>query len=180
MKKIGFMAIICLFAFALVGCGPDDVSTGAEDASGNEENKQNDQGKNDGEKRTTVNETKDVGGLKVTVAEVVVREDKIDVGINLENTASHPITIYPDMDGKIVIPDMQMQLTANMFMGDSVGGDVSAGVKQDGVLSFTTDNNKKLTTDEVKSFNLELGEVVHGETYSTLGKIQFEIAMDGE
>ncbi|MBH8595855.1 hypothetical protein I8U20_10980, partial [Thermoactinomyces intermedius] len=129
MKKIGLIGLSMLL---LAGCGPDDVDTGVK--ATNEQTKQEVKAEKADEKRFKANASTEALGVKVNIAEVVIKPDRIEVGMNLENTNSDQVTWWPDQEGKIVVGDKQ--LNANMFMGDSVGGEIAGGVKQNGVLTF--------------------------------------------
>lgn len=146
------LGIILLGSTLLVeGCGPDDVDTGA----GSEKVEA---GEADGdEKRFKADASTEVLGVKVNIAEVVIKPDKLEVGMNLENTNSDQVNWYPDQEGKAIIGDRQ--LDANMFMGGEIGGEIAGGVKQDGVLVFPTPNNFKLDHKEIKEIKLNLGEI---------------------
>lgn len=145
------LGIILLGSTLLVGCGPDDVDTGA----GSEKVEA---GEADGdEKRFKADASTEVLGVKVNIAEVVIKPDKLEVGMNLENTNSDQVNWYPDQEGKAIIGDRQ--LDANMFMGGVIGGEIAGGVKQDGVLVFPTPNNFKLDHKEIKEIKLNLGEI---------------------
>jgi hypothetical protein len=61
-----------------------------------------------------------------------------------------------------------------MFMGDSVGGKIAGGVKQNGVLTFLTNNNDCLDPKSVKEIKMDLGEVMSSDFMNT-NKVEFEI-----
>lgn len=138
------------FSLVVMGCAPDDVDTGAPDSEAEAAD-------NKDEKRFKANTSTEALGVKVTIAEVVIKPDKLEIGMNLENTNSDEVNWYPDQEGKAVIGDKQ--LDANMFMGGEIGGEIAGGVKQDGVLVFPTPNNFKLDHKEIKEIKLNLGEI---------------------
>lgn len=167
MKKIGLIGLSMLL---LAGCGPDDVDTGVK--ATNEQTKQEVKAEKADEKRFKANASTEALGVKVNIAEVVIKPDRIEVGMNLKNTNSDQVTWWPDQEGKIVVGDKQ--LNANMFMGDSVGGEIAGGVKQNGVLTFLTNNNDRLDPKSVKEIKMDLGEVMSSDFMNTK-KVEFEI-----
>ncbi|SMO73571.1 hypothetical protein [Melghirimyces algeriensis] len=149
-KVLGIILIVSSLVF--VGCAPEDVDTGAEDKK-----VEADKAVNKNEKRFKAGASTEVLGVKVNIAEVVIKPDKIEIGMNLENTNSNEVNWYPDQEGKAIIGDKQ--LDANMFMGGDIGGEIAGGVKQDGVLVFPTPNNSKLDPEKIEKIKLDLGEI---------------------
>ena len=167
MKK--FIPIIALLVFALVGCSPSDVDTGVESTDSDTEAVAE---KSDSEKRFKANESSEVLGVKINIAEIVIKPDRIEVGMNLENTNSDQISWFPDQEGKAIVGDKQ--LNANMFMGDSIGGEVAGGVKQNGVLVFLANNKDKIDPNAIKELKLDLGEIMSGD-FTKTEKVEFNI-----
>lgn len=164
-KALGIILIGSTLVF--VGCTPKDVDTG----TGGEKVEA---GEADGKdvKRFKASETTEVLGVKVNIAEVVIKPDKLEVGMNLENTNPDEVNWYPDQEGKAIIGDKQ--LDANMFMGGDIGGEISGGVKQDGVLVFPTPNNSKLNPEEIKEIQLNLGEITSSD-FTKSDKVQIKV-----
>lgn len=160
------LGIILVGSTLLVGCGPDDVDTG----SGSEVSA--DKADSKDAKRFKADASTEVLGVKVNIAEVVIKPDKLEVGMNLENTNPDEVNWYPDQEGKAIIGDKQ--LDANMFMGGDIGGEIAGGVKQDGVLVFPTPNNSKLDTEEIKEIQLNLGEISSSD-FSRTDKVQIKV-----
>ncbi|KYQ86009.1 MULTISPECIES: hypothetical protein [unclassified Thermoactinomyces] len=87
MKKIGLIGLSMLL---LAGCGPDDVDTGVK--ATNEQTKQEVKAEKADEKPFNSNASTEALGVKVNIAEVVIKPDRIEVGMNLENTNSDQVT----------------------------------------------------------------------------------------
>ncbi len=95
--------------------------------------------------------------MKVNLGDVKIMKDKVNVGLNIENTTDKVLNFYPDQ-GNAVVGDMQ--LSANMFLTDGeVGGEVQGGVKQDGVLEFAVPEGKELDINNIKEIKLNFGDV---------------------
>lgn len=142
-------------ALALAACGStDDVSTGSSDSK----NKKTEEKKDDGSKKVDASsQSTEVLGMKVSLGDVKIMKDKINVGLNIENTTDKALSFYPDQ-GNAVIDSMQ--LSANMFLTDGeVGGDVQGGVKQEGVLEFSAPEGKEIDVDSVKEIKLNFGDI---------------------
>ena len=167
MKKTVFVGII-LLSLLLAGCGgPTDVDTGV-----GEKQVEAEKSDSKSEKRFKADKSTEVLGVKVNIAEVVIESDRIEVGMNLENTNSDQVTWFPDQDGKAIVGDKQ--LNANMFMGDSIGGEIAGGVKQNGVLVFLANDKDKIDPKSVKEIKLDLGEITTHD-YMKSKKVQFTL-----
>lgn len=166
MKKLVLSLVLVGALVGLVGCGPDDVDTGVGEQKAEAEKPDGD------EKRFKANKSTEVLGVKVNIAEVVIESDRIEVGMNLENTNSDQVTWFPDQDGKAIVGDKQ--LNANMFMGDSIGGEIAGGVKQNGVLVFLANDKDKIDPKSVKEIKLDLGEITTHD-YMKSKKVQFTL-----
>jgi len=169
MKKGLVSAFAGVVSLSLIfsGCAPADVDTGA----GNNQVKA-DEADTQKEKRFQANKSTEVLGVKVHIAEVVIKPDRIEVGMNLENTNPDQVTWFPDQEGKAIVEDKQ--LNANMFMGDQIGGEIASGVKQNGVLVFLTNGKDKLDPAAIKEFKLNLGEISSSD-FTKTEKVNFEI-----
>lgn len=107
----------------------------------------------------------DAAGMKVNLGEIKISKDKIKVGINIENTTDAQLMFYPDQ-GSAVVGDMQ--LDANMFLTDgSIGGEVQAGVKQEGVLEFLAPEGKEIDVEAIKEIKLLFGDVITDDFMTT-------------
>lgn len=168
MKKIGIAGILAV-SLIFAGCGgPTDVDTGV----GNNQAKQEVKADNENVKRFKANESTEALGVKVNIAEVVIKPDRIEVGMNLENTNSDQVSWYPDQEGKAVVSDKQ--LNANMFMGDSFAGEIAGGVKRQGVLVFVASEKDRIDPKSVKEIKLDLGEVMSSD-FTKTKKVNFNI-----
>jgi hypothetical protein len=165
--KFGCLGVIALIVLgvviAIATSGDDDkVSTGTKPASTTAKESP----KDDGTKKFDASSQKiDALGLKVGLGEIKITKGKIQVGINLENTTDKKLTFYPDQ-GSAVVGDMQ--LDANLFLTDGkVGGDIQAGVKQDGIIEFLVPEGKEIDVKSVKQIKLIFGDVVTEDFMNT-------------
>lgn len=156
---IGFIVLIIILAIAFSG-DEDKPSTGTTTNSSN--NKSVD----DGSKKVDAsNQTADAVGLKVSLGEVKILKDKVQVGINVENTKDSLVTFYPDQ-GSAVIGDMQLE--ANMFLTDGdVSGDIQGGVKKEAVLEFLVPEGKEIDVKDVKEIKFMFGDVFDDKSFDT-------------
>lgn len=162
MKK-GLLPVLTgfvLLSLISAGCAPTNVDTGV--GSGQVKADKVDTQK---EKRFKANASTEVLGVKVNIAEVVIKPDRIEVGMNLQNTNPDQVNWYPDQTGKAIVGDKQ--LDANMFMGDQIGGEIASGVKQNGVLVFLTNGKDKLDPTAIKEIKLDLGEITSSDFTKT-------------
>lgn len=176
MKKL-LLALLSTTLLILLGaCGNSDVSTGG---SANSTEKKTDATK--AKSTQTEDNSKTINassqsinaiGMKVGLGEIKISEEKIEVGININNTTSKVLNFYPDQ-GHLVIGDMQ--LDANMFMtSGEIGGEVQGGVKQDAVIEFTAPEGKTIDVKSVKQIKLIFGDVTSEDFMSSKG-VQFNI-----
>ncbi|QQD82639.1 hypothetical protein JD965_03205 [Bacillus siamensis] len=163
MKKWLVLFMSLGLALALAACGStDDVSTGSSDSKDNktEEKKDDSSKKIDASKQST-----EALGMKVNLGDVKIMKDKINVGLNIENTTGKVLTFYPDQGNAVI---GSMQLSANMFLTDGeVGGDVQGGVKQEGVLEFSAPDGKEIDINSVKEIKLNFGDVTTDDFMNT-------------
>lgn len=163
MKKWLVLFMSLGLALALAACGStDDVSTGSSDSKDKktEEKKDDSSKKIDASKQST-----EALGMKVNLGDVKIMKDKINVGLNIENTTGKVLTFYPDQGNAVI---GSMQLSANMFLTDGeFGGDVQGGVKQEGVLEFSAPDGKEIDVDKVKEIKLNFGDVVTDDFMKT-------------
>ncbi|EIJ79176.1 hypothetical protein PB1_16504 [Bacillus methanolicus PB1] len=160
-KKILFVTALLSLGLVLAGCGSSDVSTGGTGNSTEKKEESNSETKevkkDSGKTIDATAHTTDVLGMKVALGEIKITEDKISVGMNLENTSDAALSFYPDQ-GQLVVGDMQ--LNANMFMTTGeIGGDVQGGVKQEGVIEFLAPEGKKIDVNAVKELKLLFGDI---------------------
>lgn len=166
MKKAKFLlpALLTSFLLVLGACGNSGISTGSDGNSVEKETESTESTEtteatqvDTGKTIDASGESADVLGMKVGLGEIKILEEKISVGINLENTASDALTFYPDQ-GKAVIGDMQLE--ANMFFTEGqVGGDVQSGIKQDGVIEFLAPEGKTIDVEAIKEVKLLFGDI---------------------
>lgn len=170
---LGIIGIVVLVIILAVFSGGDDdkVSTGSD--SKTTENKESASKKDDGSKKFNASSQQvDAIGLKVGLGEIKIKENKIQVGINVENTTDKAISFYPDQGSAVV---GNIQLDANMFLTDgSVSGDIQSGVKQDAVLEFLVPEGKKIDVNSVKEIKLILGDV-NDEDFTKNDKVNFTV-----
>jgi len=160
---IALIVLIIVLAVAFSGGEEDKVSTGSDSTKSSETSKET---KDDGSKKVDASDQKvDALGLKVGLGEVKIASDKIQVGINVENTNDHLVTFYPDQ-GSAVIEDMQ--LDANMFLTDGdVSGDIQGGVKKEAVLEFLVPEGKEIDVKNLKEIKFMFGDVYDEESFDT-------------
>lgn len=175
MKKL-LMGLSLGMVLVLGACGSSDVETGGtgnstekkEVAEAPKETKQEENVK-------SIDATSQVvtaAGMQVGLGEIKIAEDKISVGINLQNTTNAALNFYPDQ-GQLVVGDMQ--LNANMFMtSGEVGGEVQGGVKQEGVIEFLAPEGKKLDINTITQIRLIFGDVVTAD-YMTSEPVEFTV-----
>lgn len=156
-KWIAGSMVVAALALAACGGAPSSADTG----SGSSQPAASEGGQQQaGEARHAINKEFEVNGLKITIGEVVVQKDRVIVGMTVNNPGKNAISFYPDMEGSVVIGDMQ--LDANPFFTEGkVSGEIQSGVKQEGVVHFLAPEGKELTPAEVKEIKLNLGEVVN-------------------
>jgi hypothetical protein len=181
--KFGCLSIIGLVVLvvviALASGGEDEkVSTGAKtESKTNETPKETSKEtpKDDGSKKIDASAQQvDALGLKVGLGELKLTKDKMQVGINIENTTGKKLSFYPDQ-GSAVIGDMQ--LDANLFLTDGdVGGDIQGGVKQDGVIEFLAPKGKEIDVKNVKEVKLIFGDVVTDD-YMNSQNVEFVVSV---
>jgi hypothetical protein len=180
MKKLfkfgclGIIGLVVLFVVIALASGGEDekVSTGANTESKTNETPK-ETPKDDGSKKVDASaQNQDALGLKVGLGEVKITKEKIQVGINLQNTTDKKLSFYPDQ-GSAVVGDMQ--LDANLFLTDGdVGGDIQGGVKQDGVIEFLAPEGKEIDVNSVKELKLIFGDVVT-EDYLNSKAVEFVV-----
>ncbi|MFP5116146.1 hypothetical protein ACSU64_27950 [Bacillaceae bacterium C204] len=154
------LGIVIIAGIASGGGNDDKVSTGADGGAKTTASKQVD----DGSKKFNAGISTTVQGLKINVAEVIIQEDKIVVGMNFENSIQNKLSFYPDQ-GNAIIGDMQ--LGANMFMGSGeVSGDINPGIKMDGTVEYLAPEGKKIDVKNVKEIKLDMGQVYNEDTYN--------------
>ncbi|OMF61886.1 hypothetical protein BK139_05035 [Paenibacillus sp. FSL R5-0490] len=147
------------------GDGDEPVSTGT-DSGSTEKAKSDDKPIDDGSKKVDASDqSTDAAGLIVALGEVKISSDKIQVGINVENTTENKLSFYPDQ-GSAVIGDIQ--LDANMFLTDGdVSGEIQGGVKKEAVLEFLTPDGKEIDVNSIKEVKLMLGDVFNDTTFES-------------
>lgn len=172
MKKLLFLLSASLLV--LGACGNSDVSTGGDGNSTEKKEtaKQETPKEESGKTIDATNQTITASGMKVGLGEIKLTEDKISVGMNLENTTDKVLSFYPDQ-GKLVVGDMQLE--ANMFMtSGSVGGDVEGGVKQEGVVEFLAPEGKTIDVKAIKELKIKFGDVTT-EDFMTTKPVSFNV-----
>lgn len=174
--KVGCLGVIVIvilvIVIAMFSGGGDEVSTGTDSGASNTEEKATATGTKTVDASS---QTVEAAGMKVALGEIKISSDKLQVGINIENTTDGELMFYPDQ-GSAVIGDMQ--LDANMFLTDgSIGGDVQAGVKQEGVLEFLAPEGKEIDVEAIKEIRLLFGDVVT-EDFMTTEAVEFTVPVE--
>ena len=174
--KVGCLGIIVIVILIVVvamfsGGEEEAVSTGTDSTS--EATTEETPAAESGEKTVDASaQSMDAAGMKVNLGEIKISKDKLEVGINIENTTDSQLMFYPDQ-GSAVIGDMQ--LDANMFLTDgSIGGDVQAGVKQEGVLEFLAPDGKEIDVEAIQEIKLLFGDVVTDD-FMTTKAVEFTV-----
>lgn len=175
--KFGCLGVIVIIILIVVVAmfssgGEEPVSTGTDSPDTDSANEEV-EAPEDGTKTVDASsQTVDAAGMNVSLGEIKISSDKLEVGINLENTTDTVLMFYPDQ-GSAVIGDMQ--LDANMFLTDgSIGGEVQSGVKQEGVLEFLAPEGKEIDVEAVNEIRLLLGDVVT-EDFMTTEAVEFTV-----
>lgn len=169
MGKMTKLLIVSSLALGSVtGCAaqPTDVQTGAKNNVEATATKQTQ------EKRFNANFSKDFDGVKVNVAEIVIKEDRVEVGINYQNNRSKKINWFPDQ-GQLLIGDMQLNVDILTQTGLTTG-EIVPGAKSEGVLTFIPPAEKKIDISKVKELKFHLGEII-SEDFMSQTKVDFTI-----
>lgn len=154
---LGIIALVVLLIIAAIAGGGEEetVSTGNNNS---EEKTTQTQEKEDGTK--TIDATSQqitAQGLKIGLGDIKIEEDKIKVGINVQNTTDELLMFYPDQ-GSAVVGDIQLE--ANLFLTDGdVSGDILGGVSKEAVIEFLVPEGKTIDVNSVKEIKLMLGDV---------------------
>lgn len=162
---------------ALAACGSaENVYTGSDSAKAESSEKEKTTESEDTSKKIDVSDqSMTAAGLKVGLGDIKILEDKIQVGINVENTNSDAVSFYPDMDSAVI---GDMQVDANMFMTDgNISGDIQGGVKQEAVLEFLAPEGKSIDPASVKEIKLVLGDVTSAD-YMTTEPVEFTVTVE--
>lgn len=174
-KKSWLFLVFLILGLMLGACGSSDVGTGGEGntAEKKEEAGKKEESKDDGSKKIDASDqSTEVLGMKVALGEIKIAEDKVSVGMNIENTTGAALNFYPDQ-GQAIIGDMQ--LDANLFMtSGKVGGEVQGGVKQDGVIEFLAPEGKKIDVESITSIKLVFGDITTADFMQT-EPVSFEV-----
>ena len=131
MKKVALwikaMGMILVLGALAIGCNPppEDVETGGTEHSAEAEAED---AKEKNVKSFNADVTKEFMGVKVSIAEVKIKPDRIEVGMNYENKSGQSVHWYPDQEAKAVIGDMQ--LDSNMFLDDTACNLASINLKK--------------------------------------------------
>jgi hypothetical protein len=156
MNKIAkLFGIALLSGSLLVGCSmaDKDVSTGTDEANAEESSDAASV-----PKTVKVNKTVEAMGVKLTVGEIKLKQDEIQVGVSLHNTSSDTRNILLDMDTKLIV-DGETQVTPNPFMGDTLDNEMAGGIKQSAVMVFPTKDKDSLNPSKVKKLEIRFPSV---------------------
>lgn len=154
--------VVLIIVIAIFASGNDEKPSTGSTSTNSSSNKTVDDGS---KKIDASNQSTTAEGLKVGLGEIKIFSDKIQVGMNVENTNKGKVTFYPDQ-GSAVIGDMQ--LDANMFLTDgSISGDIQSGVKKEAVLEFLAPEGKKIDVKNIKQIKFLFGDVYDEKTFNT-------------
>lgn len=170
MKKIfkigcgGFIALIVLvIVLALIGGEDEKPATGTTSSESKTEAT-----KTEATDTKTVDASTQVveaNGLKVGLGEIKISKDKIQVGVNVENTGANSVTFYPDQGSAVV---GNMQLDANMFLTDGdVSGDIQSGVLKEGVIEYLAPEGKEIDVATLTEIKLVFGDVFDDTSFES-------------
>lgn len=87
----------------------------------------------------------------------------VALNIEIENTSTDTISIYPDQG--TLTTDTKEQVNADMFLSDSIGGEMIGEVKKDGTIFFVL---KKSKADEINTITYYV-DGPHDEDLNTVG-----------
>lgn len=126
-----------------------------------------------------MNETQQTGPFNITVeaiqksqlqptadyVELFGGEDLavISIQLSVENTNDDTNAIYPDQG--TIVTDTKQQVTADMLLSDSVGGDFIGQVIKDGTIQFIFEGN----AEDINSFQYII-EAGHDANFDALGE----------
>ena len=175
MKKIKMVSLSALVVLGLVGCSESDVSTGGTANSVEGKKEASAPKKEDGKRIDATKHQMEAAGLKVGLGEIKITDEKIEVGINVENTSNQVLSFYPDQ-GQMVIGDMQ--LTSNFMMNDgTVDGEIQPGVKQDAVYVYPAPDGKTLDVKSIQEIKFFFGDVTTAD-YMTTKPVNFTVGIE--
>lgn len=170
MKKVfkigcgGFIALIVLvIVLALIGGEDEKPSTGTTSPKNKTEAT-----KTEATDTKTVDASTQVveaNGLKVGLGEIKISKDKIQVGVNVENTGANSVTFYPDQGSAVV---GNMQLDANIFLTDGdVSGEIQSGVLKEGVIEYLAPKGKEIDVATLTEIKLVFGDVFDDTSFES-------------
>ncbi|PAD38990.1 hypothetical protein [Terribacillus sp. 7520-G] len=162
MRKLLGLSLLLALTLALAAYGSaENVYTGSDSAKAESSEKEKTTESEDTSKKIDVSDqSMTAAGLKVGLGDIKILEDKIQVGINVENTNSDAVSFYPDMDSAVI---GDMQVDANMVMTDGdISGDILGG--------------KTIDPASVKEIKLILGDVTSAD-YLTTEPVEFTVTV---
>ena len=164
---IGLLALGVISFF--IGGDEETVSTGS---NTEEVSKEPEEATPEAKVIDVSSQTQTLNGLVINLGEVKISEDKIQVGMNIENTSDKTITFYPNQ-GNLVIGNMQMD--ANMFGSEGdISGDIMPGVQMEGIITYYAPEGKEIDVEAVKEIKFHFGNV-NDETYMNTKEANFII-----
>lgn len=166
-----FPISLLALVFVVIGCGnstkvatgPTNINTSSATTADSSQEP----------RRVQVNQTKEFGGLQITLGEIAMEKGKITVGMTIINPTKETKTFYPNQ-GELVIGSTQMSSNAFLDSGDT-SGEIHAGVEKRGSIAFI-DENKTVDPATVKQIKFKFGKV-YGENIMRSVDADWDLAL---
>ncbi|MBC1525476.1 hypothetical protein HB884_14800 [Listeria booriae] len=188
-KRIISMGILLVFSFGLTACGNDSSEKDTKNTASASDTKK-EEAKNDGviaRQKYSLNWSDDWKGLKTGITDVSIAkmeksamdelgasgEGVIGVKFVLNNTAKIDFNTYPDQATLLV--DNQ-QVDASMLGSDSIGGEILAGAKKEGVVAFVIPKLKDVKS--IKKLRLKWSANYETSNYEDDSTKDYDITLD--
>ena len=113
----------------------------------------------------SANQTKDFGGLSITVGNVIFDDNKIICLLKIKNTTKNKISFFPTQ-GNLVAGSLQLAADSLSSSVD-LSGDIYEGIEKSGEIQFT-DKDNKLDLSKLEKFDLRLGKTFDEKTYKSV------------
>lgn len=111
-------------------------------------------------------------GMKVSLGNITVSNNKVAVDLSLENTTSDILNFYPD-GGQAEINGVTLSAGMSETSG-TIGGETKGGTKQSGKLEFIAPEDAKLDAKTIKNIKLDFGDV-SSEDYLKTKNVTFNV-----
>lgn len=183
------MGVLLVFSFGVTACGNDSSEKDTKNTASASDTKKED-AKNDGvvaRQKYSLNWSDDWKGLKTGITDVSIAkmeksamdelgesgEGVIGVKFILNNTAKIDFNTYPDQATLLV--DNQ-QVDASMMGSDSIGGEILAGAKKEGVVAFVIPKLKDVKS--IKKLRLKWSANYETSNYEDDSTKDYDITLD--